>query len=176
MAFEFSYGNDNLLFGDDLGYTLPDSAPSFDTPSDFGSGYSPSTPQDMFTLGPIGGGGFSTPVTTPTPEQPERSWTDSLTNPNVLGAAITAGAGLFGGMSRLNAEKEAQKASQEQQKMNNLLELAKLKYQLTKGGGGSGRGSGGARRPTQAEIDAQYRNSMAGSYNSVGSGIAGAFR
>ena len=116
-----------------------------------------------------------TATNTPTPQDGKSFW-DSLTSPNVLGAAITAGAGLFGGMSSLNAQKEAQKAALEERKMNQLLELAKLKYQLMgKGAGGGGRGrSGGASRSSQ--IDAQYSGALANGYNTVGGNIAATYR
>jgi len=119
----------------------------------------------------------STPAATNTPKPEDgKSFWDSLTSPNVLGAAITAGAGLFGGMSNLNAQKEAMKAAQEEKKMNQLLELAKLKYQLMgKGAGGGGRGrSGGASKAGQ--IDAQYSNALASGYNTVGGNIAATYR
>ena len=166
--FYFGYGNDSLLFGGDPSLSTS-GLPSYDfsMPDSFSTGYqAPSLSLD------------SVPSMTPTPTSTQdsgKSWLDSLTSPNVLGAAITAGAGLFGGLSQIDQQREAQKSAQEQQKMNNLLELAKLKYQLTKGGTGSGRASGGSRGPTRGEIDAQYRSALANSYNTVGSGIAGVY-
>lgn len=66
---------------------------------------------------------------------------DNFLSPNVLSSAITAGAGLFGGMSQLDAQEEALKAQKEDQKLQYLLELAKLKYGPKGGGKGGGGGS-----------------------------------
>lgn len=74
---------------------------------------------------------------------------DNFTSPNVLSSAITAGAGLFGGMSQLDANEEALKASKENQKLQYLLELAKLKYGQK---GGGGKGGGGSQRNKNADL------------------------
>jgi len=99
------------------------------------------------------------------------------TNPNLLGAGITAGAGLFGGMAKLDADKQNLKAQQEQSKMNNLLELAKLKHQiLMKGSGGSGRGrgSGGANR--SEDLDRGHSANKINQLSNLGANLSNIYR
>jgi hypothetical protein len=111
-----------------------------------------------------------------TPDASPSTWEKILTNPGVLGAAITSGAGLIGGMSRLNAEKEAVKAQQEQQKMNQMLELAKLKYQLLSKGGGRASGAGGGSQNRAQDIQNQFSANQASGYQSLGNNLAATYR
>jgi hypothetical protein len=98
------------------------------------------------------------------------------TNPNVLSAGITAGAGLFGGMSQLNVQKQQLKASAEEKKMNNLLELAKLKNQiLMKGSSGSGSGRGGGAGKAEA-VDRQYSTNKINQLNNLGSNLGSIYK
>lgn len=105
------------------------------------------------------------------------SFTKALLSPSVLGAIVTSGAGLLGGLSSLSAQQEQLKAAKEQQKMNQMLELAKLKYQLMgKGGGGSRRSgsSGGANRGEQ--VNAQYSANQASGYAQLGNNLSSIYR
>lgn len=106
----------------------------------------------------------------------EKSWTDSFLSPSVIGAAITSGAGLLKGMSDMDLAKQNMQSQKEQQRLNQLLELAKLKYQLLgKGGssGGSGRrsGGGGGTDPRQA-INQQASAQLASGYQNLGGNLA----
>lgn len=103
----------------------------------------------------------------------------SLLSPSVLGAAITSGAGLLGGLSAMDAQKQQLAAAKEQQKMNQLLELAKLKYQLMgKGAGTGGRrsGAGGASGPTPQQINAQASQQLSSGYQNLGGNLASIYR
>lgn len=125
----------------------------------------------------IGGFDFSNPNA---PTKVEPSAAPFYTNPNLLGAAITAGAGLFQGMSALDVQKQALKAQQEKDKMNNLLELAKLKNQiLMKGssGSGGGRRAGGSGGAGQAEaVDRQYSANKISQLSSLGANLANIYK
>lgn len=95
------------------------------------------------------------------------------TNPNVLGSAITAGAGLFGNMSALDARKEEQRANREAQKMNSLLELAKLKHSILKGSSGTGgavRSGGGANEADN--VRRQYSANKISQLSNLGANLA----
>lgn len=100
-----------------------------------------------------------------------KSFTDSLTSAPVLGALITSGAGLIGGMNTLDQQKNALKAQQEQVKMNQMLELAKLKYQLLGKGAGGGRRAGGNSNRA-ADQDAQFSRGQSSGYNQLGANLA----
>lgn len=52
----------------------------------------------------------------------------AVSNPSVISAGLTAGAGLFSGLQQIDANKQAQQLTAEQQKLNQLLEVAKLRY------------------------------------------------
>lgn len=96
-----------------------------------------------------------------------------LTNGNFLASLVTSGAGLFQGMSQIDANKEALKRQEENDKFQYLLELAKLKY-APKGGGGGG---GGTRRNRNADLieilnaeteqKSDALNNMAKNYNAA---------
>lgn len=62
----------------------------------------------------------------------------ALSQGPVLGAALTAGAGLIKETMALDKEKQAEKQKLEDEKFKYLLELAKLKYGPQSGGGGGG--------------------------------------
>lgn len=103
----------------------------------------------------------------------------ALLSPSVLGAIVTSGAGLLQGMNQMDIQKQQLKAAEEQRKMNQMLELAKLKYQLLgKGGsGGSGRrygGSGGAN--PSAAINAQASANLANGYQALGGSLSSIYR
>lgn len=111
----------------------------------------------------------------------EKPWYSSLLSPSVLGAMVTSGAGLLGGLNQMDMQKQAIAAAKEKEKMNQLLELAKLKYQLlgkgASGGGGrrsGGAGSGGA-NPSGA-INAQASAQLASGYQGLGNNLASIYR
>jgi hypothetical protein len=108
----------------------------------------------------------------------DKPWYSSLLTSDVLGAAITSGAGLLQGMSKMEMEKQQLKAAEEQRKMNQMLELAKLKYQLMgKGAGGGGRRSGGSGAANRAQaIDLQASNNLAAGYQNMGNSLASIYR
>jgi hypothetical protein len=102
-------------------------------------------------------------------------------NPAFLAAAIQSGAGLLGGMNQMDLQKAALKAQQEKEKMNQMLELAKLKYQLLgKGGSGGGRRSGGkggsGGMSAAQQLQAQYSAQQSSGYNSLGNTLSGIYR
>lgn len=140
------------------------------------SSYNPNQTYDF------GQSGFDMPsydfipgVTKPAGGPADKPW---YTNPNVLGAAITAGSGLLGGLSQMNMQKQAIKAQEEQRKMNQMLELAKLKYQLlgkgASGSSGGRRGSGGP-DPRQA-INSQASAQLSNGYQALGGNLASIYR
>jgi hypothetical protein len=115
--------------------------------------------------------------------QPPRNYDDnqgggilkSLLSPSVLGAAITSGAGLLGGLNQMDMQKQALKAQEEQKKMNQLLEMAKLKYQLLgKGASGGGRRSGGAN--PSVGINQQASAQLASGYQNLGGNLASIYK
>lgn len=118
-------------------------------------------------IGAVTGGGKVPAV------KPDTSSASSFLNPNVLAAIITSGASLTGGLAKLGLEEDALKAQKEKEKMDNLLGLAKLKYQLMgKGsGGGGGRGSGGSGSADQARNSANKVTQ----FNNLGSTLAGIY-
>lgn len=149
--------------------------------SDYKPGYDYSSVDDQF-------GGYSESFGDPfkpaeqgnsnTPGKPgDKPWYSSLLSPAVLGAMVTSGSSLLGGLSSLNAQKEQQKAAQEQQKMNQLLELAKLKYQLLGKGAktSGGRRSGGGSSSGQ-NADAQASAQLANGYQSLGNNLSSIYR
>lgn len=110
--------------------------------------------------------------------KPGKSFLDSFLSPSVIGAAITSGAGLLNGMSAMDIQKQNLKAQAEEKKMNQLLELAKLKYQLMGKGasGSSGRKGGGAKGPTAQEINAQYSGNLASGYTGLANNLSSVYR
>jgi len=103
------------------------------------------------------------------------SW---YTNPNLLGAGITAGASLLNGMGVQDTQKRAIAAQQEQAKMKNLLELAQLKHSiLMKGSGGSGRrASGGGGANQAADVARQLSANKVSQLSNLGSNLANIYR
>lgn len=76
---------------------------------------------------------------------------DSLaSSPGLLTSILSAGSGLLQNSQTIDANEEAIKAKQESDKFNYLLELAKLKYAVPKGGGG--KGGGGSTRNKNADL------------------------
>jgi hypothetical protein len=110
------------------------------------------------------------PIPKPKPES--APW---YTNPNVLGSAITAGAGLFGNMSALDAKRENDRANREAQKMNSLLELAKLKHSILNKSSSGGTRSGGS--GAKAEDTArQHSVNKINQYNNLGSSLSSIYK
>lgn len=138
---------------------ISDYSPSgdYDYFGDFGN-YEPGKNDFTGVTGGGGGGGSSSGSKSNSP------W---YTNPAVLSAAITSGAGLFKGMNELSLQKEALKKAEEDKKMNQMLELAKLKYQLLGKGGSSGRRSGGGSNRS-ADINAGYSRQQSNGYQALG--------
>ena len=102
------------------------------------------------------------------------------TNPNLLGAGITAGAGLLNGMGAQDTQRRATAAALEQAKMKNLLELAQLKHSiLMKGSGGSGRrasGGGSGAANQAAAVDRQLSANKVSQLSNLGSNLANIYR
>ena len=109
------------------------------------------------------------------------NWYDAFLSPAVLGAAITSGAGLLGNLNALDIQKEQLKTAQEQQKMNQLLELAKLKYQLLGKGAStsSGRrssGRGGGSGAANSALNTQLSANLASGYQNLGNSLSSIYR
>lgn len=110
--------------------------------------------------------------------QKDKSWYDAFLSPSVIGAAITSGAGLLKGMSDMDIAKQNMQSQKEQQRLNQLLELAKLKYQLLGKGGSSGSGRsyrGSGANPAQA-INQQASAQLASGYQNLGGNLASIYR
>lgn len=142
------------------------------------SSYSPDSTYDEGSFGfgmpDYGYTGVDSPATPKAPG--EKPWYSAFLTPGVLGAVVTSGASLLGGMSNMNLQKQQMKAAEEQRKMNQMLELAKLKYQLMgKGGSGGRRASGGGSNKSQA-IDQQASAQMAAGYQNLGGNLASIYR
>ncbi len=112
----------------------------------------------------------------PAPSNEQSGWTRALTSPAVLSALVTSGAGLIGGLNNMNLQKEALKAQEEQKKMNQMLELAKLKYQLLSKGGGRSSGSRGGGSNRAQDLQNQYSANQASGYSSLGNNLASIYR
>ncbi len=108
----------------------------------------------------------------------EKSFLDSFKSPGVLAAMIQSGSGLLAGMSNLDVQKQAIAAAKEKEKMNQMLELAKLKHSLMGKGGSGGRrsGGGGSSVDPRTAINAQYSANQVSGYNSVGNNLANIYR
>jgi hypothetical protein len=120
------------------------------------------------------GGGLNKPNLSNVPEKDP-----FYLNPNLLGAGITAGAALFQGMGNQSIQKQQLKAAEEARKMNNLLELAKLKNQiLMKGSSGSGgrRASGGGGSGQAEAVDRQYSTNKISQLSNLGANLANIYR
>jgi hypothetical protein len=177
--------NSGLDYGSSsaFGVTLPDSAPSFDISSSFQNAYDfapqlslfPTSADSQFSSP----SGSSSPPVVPENKDPSggTDWTRILTSPAVLSALVTSGAGLIGGLNNMSLQKEALKAAEEQKKMNQMLELAKLKYQLlSKGGGRSSGARGGSGSNRAQDLQNQYSASQASGYGSLGNNLASIYR
>lgn len=150
------------------------------------SSYNPENTYDFGTMNVDGYNGYNvdgvSDVARPNnPANPnEKPWYSALLSPSVLGAMVTSGAGLLGGLGQMDMQKQQLAAAAEQRKMNQLLELAKLKYQLLgKGASGSsgrrGGGAGGGADPRQA-INAQASAALASGYQNLGGNLASIYR
>lgn len=158
--------------GDIGGMDISDYKPGYDYSSidDELGGYSESFGQSL---------GGSSPGSPGTPGKPgEKPWYSALLSPSVIGAMVTSGAGLLGGMNQMDMQKQALAAAKEREKMNQLLELAKLKYQLLGKGasGSSGRRSGGAGADPRQAINAQASAQLASGYQNLGGNLASIYR
>lgn len=97
-------------------------------------------------------------------------------NPSILSAAITSGAGLLQGMNNMNIEEQRLKASADQVKMNQMLELAKLKYQLMNKGAGTSRRGGSGSALAKQQLEAQLANNLASGYQNLGTNLASIYK
>lgn len=121
-------------------------------------------------------GSYSQPSLSNVDPKTDAPW---YTNPNILSAGITAGAGLLNGMGAQDTQRRALAAQQEQAKMKNLLELAQLKNSiLMKQSSGSGRrASGGSGAANQAAaVDRQYSANKVSQLSNLGSNLANIYR
>lgn len=74
-------------------------------------------------------------------------------SPGLLTSILGAGSQLMQNSQTIDAQEELAKQKMESDKFNYLLELAKLKYAVPKGGGGKGGGGGSTRNKNADLID-----------------------
>lgn len=156
---------------DTSGNTLTDSAPVFYGDNPNPTGIPTVADGSDFDYSILSGG------VDPTPDSKDKGpW---YTNPSVIGAGITAGAGLFSNMSALDQKDRDTKAALEQQKMMNLVELAKLKNSILAkqaAGSGGGRSGGGGSGTAQADKERANSVNQVNAYNNLGSTLAGIYK